>query len=225
MYIRLGLPQLLFSVLCSVSLFSQQNPAPAAPEFPVVWQQNIVAGKTPVGTKIQAKLDIATLANGTVFPRNAVLTGEVVESVAKTATDSSRLAIRIDSVLWKNGSASVKLYLTRWYYPVTADNGPNLQYGPEQSPKKTWNGMGQYPDPNSPVYKPFPNASDSDKGPSGPDTTSATTSNHYVAMKDVEFQRSNDGVITMISSRSNIKLDKVTTYVLASGDSQLPTAK
>jgi hypothetical protein len=220
---RLILPQLLFSILCSACLFAQQNHAAVA-EFPVVWQQNIVAGKTPVGARIQAKLDIATLVNGTVIPRNAVLTGEVLESAAKTASDPSRLAIRIDSVQWKSGSAPVKLFLTPWYYPAMVENGPDLQYGPEQSPKRSWNGMGQYPDPNSPTYRPFPGATDSDKGSSAPDTTSATTSNHRVAMKDIEFQRSDDGVIVMISAHSNIKLDKVTTYVLASGDSHPASA-
>jgi len=33
----------------------------AAMEFPVILQQKVVAGKTPVGTKVQAKLTLATL--------------------------------------------------------------------------------------------------------------------------------------------------------------------
>jgi len=36
----------------------------AALEFPVVLQQNVVAGKTAVGAKVQAKLTIATLLHG-----------------------------------------------------------------------------------------------------------------------------------------------------------------
>ena len=51
-----------------------------------------------------------------------------------------------------------------------------------------------------------------------PDTPSATISNHRVLMKDVETASGNDGEIALVSKHSNIKLDKVTTYVLASRD-------
>jgi hypothetical protein len=37
-------------------------------------------------------------------------------------------------------------------------------------------------------------------------------------MKNVEFTRNGDGVVTLTSKRSSIKLDKTTTYVLAAGD-------
>ncbi len=47
-------------------------------------RQNVVAGKTPVGTKVEAKLTIATLVKGTVIPEGAVFSGEVVDSVAKS---------------------------------------------------------------------------------------------------------------------------------------------
>ena len=79
------------------------QPTPAASgssgalEFPVIMRQNVVAGTTPVGTKVQAKLAVATLVDGVVVPRDAVLSGEVTESVAKSAIDPSRLAIRMDS--------------------------------------------------------------------------------------------------------------------------------
>lgn len=180
-------------------------------------QQNVVAGKTPVGTQVQAKLTVATLLNGKVIPRNAVLSGEVVASAAKTSSEPSRLAIRMDSARWKNDSVSIKIYLTVWFYPLRPDNGPDLQYGPEQPANKTWNGMGQYPDPNSPAYRPFP-AGGSDKSPSFPDTPSSVTSNHRVRMREVESERSTDGSIALISHHSNIKLDKITTYVMASGE-------
>ena len=52
-------------------------PLPAAQEFPVLLEQSLAAGKTPVGTKIQARLAVATLVAGTVIPRNAVFSGEV----------------------------------------------------------------------------------------------------------------------------------------------------
>jgi hypothetical protein len=37
-------------------------------------------------------------------------------------------------------------------------------------------------------------------------------------MKDVQSTTNSDGVLAITSARSNIKLDKVTTYVLAAGD-------
>src|SRR5580658_2971774 len=211
----------LFAVLFSATLLGQQKPAASAPpgaqEFPVVMEQNVAAGKTPVGARIKAKLEVATLIDGKVIPRSAVFSGEVIDSAAKTATDPSRLAIRIDSVVWKKGSASLTAYLTAWYYPLKDAAGQDLQYGPTQPANRTWNGQGQYPDPNSKVYRPFP-GSDSDKGASVPDTPSAITSNHRVQMKDVESATNNDGVLGIVSQHTNIKLDKLTTYVLATGD-------
>jgi len=183
----------------------------------VLMEQNVAAGKTPAGTKIQAKLEVPTLIGGTVVPRNAVFSGEVIESAAKTATDPSRLAIRIDSVLWKKGSASITAYLTAWYYPPRDQTGQNLQYGPTQPANRTWNGEGQYPDPNSKSYKPFPGG-DTGQGASVPDTPSSTASNHRVLMKDIESAKNSDGAIAIVSKRNNIKLDKLTTYVFATAD-------
>jgi hypothetical protein len=212
---------LVLCVFPSVRILSQQKPAASAnrgtQEFPVVMEQNVAAGKTPVGSKIRAKLEVATLIGGTVVPRNAVFSGEVIESAAKTATDPSRLAIRIDSVLWKKGSAPVNAYLTAWYYPTRDATGQDLQYGPTQPANRTWNGQGQYPDPNSKVYKPFP-GSDSGNDASAPNTPSSTSSNHRVLLKDVESAKNSDGVIAIVSKSTNIKLDKLTTYVLATGD-------
>lgn len=37
-------------------------------------------------------------------------------------------------------------------------------------------------------------------------------------MKDVESTRNADGAIELTSARSDLKLDKTTTYVLATGD-------
>jgi len=203
----------------SAQILAQQKPetAPGPQEFPVVFQQDITAGKTPAGTKIQAKLAIATLVNGTVVPRNASFSGEVMESVAKTSTQPSRISLRMDSVSWKNGSAPVKVYVTAWYYPSIAESGQNLQYGPEQSLARTWNGAGAYPDPNSPAYKPFPSG-DSDKKDSVPDTPNSVTSKRRAPMKDVETERGSAGTITLVSKRNNLKLDRVTTYVLSSGE-------
>ena len=111
---------LILSLVPCNSILAQQphtNPPATVQEFPVLLQQSVTAGKTLPGTRIQAKLWVATLLDGKVIPRNAVFSGEVVESVAKTATDPSRVSLRMDSVQWKNGSAVVKVYLTAWYYP------------------------------------------------------------------------------------------------------------
>ena len=216
-------------VLGSAALLSQ--PAPGArssqtgSEFPVVMRQNVTAGKTPVGAKVQAALVVATLVNGVVVPQNAILSGEVVESVAKSATDPSRLAIRMDSAQWKNGSAPIKVYLTAWYYPFANNASPGPSYEPPDaahSPKH-WNGGGTYPDPSNPVsQEPFPGR-DTNKGAdlSLPSPASAI-SKHRVLMKNVESARSSDGAVTLTSKRLNLKLDKITTYVLAAGD-LLPT--
>lgn len=209
----------------SCALFGQQKPAdlpsavlPAVQEFPVILEQNVVAGKTQVGTKIEAKLVVATLVGGTVIPRNAEFSGEVIESAAKTATDASRLEIRLDSVQWKAGSATTKVYLTSWYYPSTAEGGQSLQYGPTQPAKSTWNGQGEYPDSNSKVYRPFPGGGDSNQNSTVPDTPVSSTSNHRVLMKNVEATRKDDGAIALSSHHSNLKLDKYTTYVFAASD-------
>ncbi|MGB7333952.1 MAG: hypothetical protein WBD25_21385, partial [Terriglobales bacterium] len=51
-----------------------------------------------------------------------------------------------------------------------------------------------------------------------PPSPSSNISKHRVLMKNVDSVRNSDGAVTLTSKRSNIKLDKTTTYVLASGD-------
>jgi hypothetical protein len=208
--------------LFSCVSFGQQKPAtplaPRAQELPVVMQQSVSAGKTAIGTKVRAKLEVATLVQGKVLPRNATLTGEVVESAAKTATTPSRLAIRMDSVQWKDGTADLKVYLTAWYYPATQEGGQDLQYGPPESPGKKWNGQGAYPNPNTPAYKPFPGADQDEDKSSVPDTAATKVSDHRVVIKDVEWVRAEDGTPALVSKRVNIKLDRLTTYVFAASD-------
>jgi hypothetical protein len=190
-------------------------------EFPVVMRQSVDAGKTLVGTKVQAKLVAATLLNGVVVPRDAVLSGEVTESVAKSKTDPSRLAVRMDTAQWKNGSATLKLYLTAWYYPGVEMTNQDISYEPADAAnsKQKWNGMGTYPDPNNPVsLGKFPGRdSGADPGP-GSATPSSSISKHRVLMKYIESTRGSDGTITLTSEHSTIKLDRLTTYVLATGD-------
>lgn len=213
-------PALLAVVLGAGTLPGQQTPAPVSAtgtEFPVTLRQNAVAGKTKVGTKVEANLVIATLVNGVVIPRNALLSGEVTESVAKTKAEPSHLALRIDSATWKNGSAPLKLCLTAWYYPAAPMAAPDLSYQPPDAANspKNWNGAGPYPDPNNPIaQQPFPGRdSDKDSSPTLPSPSSIISKNR-VLMKNVNAARNTDGVVTLASSHSNIKLDKVTTYVL-----------
>jgi len=84
-------------------------------EFQVVFESSVTSGKTPAGTKIKARLSMATLLNGTVVPRNAKFSGEVVLSQAKTSNGPSLLSVRMDSVSWKNGSIPVRVFLTEWF--------------------------------------------------------------------------------------------------------------
>jgi len=213
---RTVLSRLSVGLFCSSVLLAQQQVPPTSPaiqEFPVVMQQNISAGKTRAGTRVQAKLGVATLVRGTVIPKNAVFSGQVIESVARTKTEPSRLAVCMDSVAWKEGSASFKSCLTAMYYPTKDEAGQNLQYGPDEPPSRTWNGQGQYPDPNSKAYKPFPGSEE--KGSSVPDTPTSTTSSHHVLMKDVEYASTADGGIALVCKHTNLTIDKLTVYVLA----------
>jgi hypothetical protein len=41
-------------------------------EFPVIMRQNITAGKTPVGTEVEAELVVGTMGDGAVFPKNEI---------------------------------------------------------------------------------------------------------------------------------------------------------
>lgn len=216
----LGAPGILACAPLFAQSRAQQQPPSSvvvpALEFPLLLQQNVIAGKTPVGTKIQAKLLAATLVEGTVIPRNAVFSGEVVESIAMTPTVPSLLALRMNSVQWKNGALNVALYLTRWYYPTMTEAGQNLQYGPTLPANRTWNGEGQYPDPNSKVYKPFP-GSDSNKDESVPDTPVSIISDRRVMMKNTDSAHRGD-ILAIISTHSNLKLDRLTAYVFAPRD-------
>jgi hypothetical protein len=206
-------------VLGSSTLLSQTSPgppnSPSGREFPVIMRQNVIAGKTPVGTKVQANLVVATLVDGVVIPRDALLSGQVTESVAKSKSDPSRLGIRMDSAQWKNGAAPIKVYLTSWYYPVAATSAQDLSYQPPGAAQsvRRWNGMGTYPDKNAPPDpQPLPGP-DRDSSPA----TASMISKHRVLMKDVDATSNPDGSVTLTTMRFNLKLDKVTTYVLAAG--------
>ncbi len=185
-------------------------------------QQNVVAGKTPVGTKVQAKLAVATLVHGAVIPQDAILSGEVTESAAKS-TEPSRLALRMDSAQWKTGASATvlplnpKVYLTGWYYPpAMAQNSsggiPDAAHNPNDR-------VAIYPGASSSTARPFP-GSDQDTSRNIPEPSSgpsSSISNHRVQIKNVESTSDTEGAVTLTSKHSNIKLDKSTTYVFASG--------
>ena len=70
---------LLAVVLGACTLPGQQTPAPVSAtgtEFPVTLRQTRCLQNHKVGTKVEANLVIATLVNGVVIPRNALLSGE-----------------------------------------------------------------------------------------------------------------------------------------------------
>ncbi|MGB8988559.1 MAG: hypothetical protein WCC37_18325 [Candidatus Sulfotelmatobacter sp.] len=211
---------LLGCVVLPTEALSQSSGSPSGMELPIVMRQSIVAGKTPAGTKIQAKLVAATLVNGVVVPRDAILSGEVTESAKKSASAPSRLAIRMDSADWKKGSAPLKVYLTAWYYPEAAIQNQDLSYQPQDAAnsKRNWNGMGTYPDPNNPISQQRFPAGASDKDAQTPPSPASSISQHRLLMKNVQFIRNGDGALVLIDQRSDLKLDKVTTYVLASED-------
>ena len=217
-------PVLLIVVFSSATLLAQQTPpAPTAStgtEFPVIMRQNVIAGKTPAGAKVQASLVLATLVNGVVVPRDAVLSGEVIQSAAKAAAEPSRLAIRMDSAQWKNGSVNIKVYLTAWFYPLAEITPQDLSYQPADAAHspRNWNGAGTYPDPNNPASQPFPGRDSGQDTTAGPLSPASSISKHRMLMKNIEAARDGDGTVALTSKRSNIKLDKLTTYVLATSD-------
>ncbi len=185
-------------------------------ELPVLLRQNVEAGKTAVGSKVEAQLIMATMINGGVIPRGAVISGEVVESVAKSDKSPSRLGIRMDSAQWKNGGAKLKAYFTAWYYPPAPMAAPNLSYDTPGT-HRNWGGV-DYTDPPNPMsghtWDPHP---DADNGMNAA-TPASSVSKDRVVMKNVESARGSDGSIVLVSSKSNIKLNKMTTYMLVAGE-------
>lgn len=180
-------------------------------------RQKVVAGTTPVGAKVEATLTIATLVGGKVIPEGATFSGEVVQSSAKSARDPCRLAIRINSVRWKDQSFELKAYLTAWYYPIritaagdSTDDRPTGVHG--EIGAQTGG-----PRSSVPYSRPLPPGATPD-GSDIPPAPTSTVSDHRVMMKDVDAVHLDDGSLALTSARVNIKLGKSTTYVLATGD-------
>ena len=182
-------------------------------ELPIVLRQSLEAGKTAVGTKVEARLVMATMISGAVIPRDAILSGEVTESVAKSKNSPSRLAIRMDSAQSKNGEAKFKVYLTAWYYPPAPMVAPDLSYGPPGD-RRNWGGLDPTVDTTDPPNPSQRLSTQQDNGVNV-DELASVISKKRVLMKNVKSASGADGSIVLVSSRSNIKLNKVTTYVLA----------
>jgi hypothetical protein len=186
-------------------------------ELPIILRQTVEAGKTAVGTKVEARLVMATMIKGAVLPRGAVISGEVTESVAKSDNSPSQLAIRVDSAQWKNGGAKFKAYLTAWYYPPAPMAPPNLSYGPPGD-KRNWGGVDPTVDTTDPPNPAQKLSTQQDNGMNA-DAPASFISKNRVLMKNVKSASGADGSVVLVSSRSNIKLNKVTTYVLAINES------
>jgi len=188
-------------------------------ELPVVLRDNVVAGKTSVGTKVEAKLVVATLLKGGVIPRDALISGEVVESVEKKDGQPSRLSIRMDSAQWKNGAAKFRVYLTAWYYPAVPMAPQDLSYRPVDAQNSNKNPGGtDYTEPSNPMrQQKWPPQHDSDNGMNAA-APASSVSHDRILMKNVESTRNKDGVVELVSTKNNIKLDKLTTYVLAADE-------
>jgi len=220
---------LAMAVSCPVALLGQQKAdqqkairppaiASATQEFPVTMKQNIIAGKTPLGTKVEARLSIATLMAGKVIPEGAIFSGVVVESAARSASSPSRLSVRMNSVQWKKDSVSVTAYLTSWYYPLRM---PTNDEASGESPVGIHGDIGMQRGTGSrsgpPTSQPFPTQGSTQQGADLPSAPTSNVSDHRMEMKDVASEQASDGTLSISSSRANIKLDRSTTYVLATG--------
>jgi hypothetical protein len=185
-------------------------------ELPIILRQNVEAGKTAVGTKVEARLMMGTMMKGGVIPRDAMISGEVIESVAKSDNSPSRLAIRMDSAQWKNGEAKFKVYLRAWYYPPAPIAPPNLSYTPPGD-NRNWGGVDPTVDTTDP---PNPSQRLSRNLNTGVNAATPATfiSKDRVLMKNVKSASGADGSVVLVSSRSNLKLNKLTTYVLATNE-------
>jgi hypothetical protein len=133
----------------------------------------------------------------------------------------------MDSARWKKGSAPVvlsltsKVYLTAWYYPVEAMTSQDVSDESPDNTPQSWkhrNRAPTFPDPNAPASQPFPDRGTGMDPGTLPPSPASIISKHRALMKNVESTRNSDGAVTLTSKSFNIKVDKVTTYVLATGD-------
>ena len=182
-------------------------------ELPIILKQSVVAGKTAVGKKVDGQLVMATMTKSGVIPRSALISGEVIESVAKSGNSESRLVVRMDSAQWKNGGMKFKGYMTAWYYPPAPMAPPNVSYVPPGD-RRNWGGTDPTVDTTDPPNPSQRLSTQQDNGMNA-DVPASFISKNRVLMKNVQLARGPDGSVVLVSSRSTIKLNKATTYVLA----------
>jgi len=178
-------------------------------EFPLVLQQSIESGKAKIGTKVQAKLAVATMFAGTVIPRNAVFFGVVIESTPKSAKEPAKIAIRMETAEWKDGSSSMMAYLLPLYYPATTQAMQNFGDASQESGPTSNGAQGSSSEPPM-SHQSFPS---NESRAAIPEIS--TTSNRPVQIKNVTVALADEGGAALVSEHSNIKLFKLTTYVFA----------
>jgi len=205
-------------VACCAASMGQQSQSSASSvlrQFPVVLQQSVEAGKTPVGTKVQAKLAVATTFHGILIPRDAIVSGVIFQSVSKNAKAPSRLGIRMENAKWNDESTCMmRAYLMPLYYTMTAQSPQAFPSGsPDPEDSRTLSGPAQSSSPM--MGQPFPDNSAASRE-AIPDTP--VLSSRPVSMKNVAIEPVEDGGVALVSEHSNIKLHKMTTYILAAID-------
>jgi hypothetical protein len=202
----------------AASMGQQKPPTPSSSalhEFPLVLQQSIESGKATIGTKVQAKLAVATMFEGTVIPRNAVFSGVVIESTPKSAKEPAKLAIRMETVEWKHGSSSIMAYLLPLYYPATTQSMPNFEDASQASGGPASDGGQGSSSESNMSHQSFP-ANESQAAI--PEISSI--SNRPVQIKNVKVALADEGGAALVSEHSNIKLFKLTTYVFAARETR-----
>jgi hypothetical protein len=68
------------------------------------------------------------------------------------------------------------------------------------------------------VVKPFPGGDSKSSSDAVPNTISAVTMRRRIPMKNVMSGKHDDGTVVIASEHSDIKLDKLTTYVFAADE-------
>jgi len=209
-------PALALLSLCPGGFAQHSSAGVPAPrlELPVIMRQKVVAGVTPVGAPVEAKLQIATLVSGTVVPQGAILSGHVEQSAKKAGDAPSRLKIKFESAHWKKGSAPLEVYFTGCYYPMIAftdrDRNPaDASYGSISRPM----------DPSDGSYPTQPGLKSGQMpqgyGPDVPQAVTTQVSSHWVRQPGANVIAETDGSISVTSIARDLRLDKDTTYLLA----------
>jgi hypothetical protein len=187
-------------------------------QLPAHFAQKIEAGKTHVGSAVRARLEIATLINGQVVPRDAVLEGHVEESVARTPDGPSRLRVVMDSAHWKGGQTHFIAYLTNRYHPFVLHDRDDTATSPEDELPQA-----SAPRRNRRQQNAMARARGSmdvrpaDQRKATQDTLAGISPNR-VPIANVRPVSTPTGAVTLTSDR-NIKLDKRTVYGFDGGAS------